>query len=305
MTEAVTDRETRCGFVALIGAPNAGKSTLLNQMVGGKVAIVTHKVQTTRSRLRGITSAGASQIIFVDTPGIFEPRRKLDQAMVEAAWSGSDDADMTVLMVDARSGRTEDVDKILAKLSLLKHPAVLALNKTDVAQRENLLKLAAELNEAGAFDETFMISAETGDGVEDLKAHLAEHMPSGPWLYPEDQMADVPLRQMAAEVTREKVFLRLHEELPYASTVETEQWKELRDGSVRIEQVLFVERESQRKIALGKSGQTIKAIGSAAREELQELLQRKVHLFVFVKVRERWGQDPERFQQIGLDFPKS
>ena len=305
MTEAGTDPHTRCGFVALIGAPNAGKSTLLNQMVGGKVAIVTHKVQTTRSRLRGITSAGASQIIFVDTPGIFEPRRKLDEAMVEAAWSGSDDADVTVLMVDARSGRTGEVDRILEKLSLLKRPAVLVLNKTDVAQRENLLKLAAELNEAGAFGETFMISAETGDGVEDLKVHLAEHMPAGPWLYPEDQMADIPLRQMAAEVTREKVFLRLHEELPYASTVETEQWKELRDGSVRIEQVLFVERESQRKIALGKSGQTIKAIGSAAREELQELLQRKVHLFVFVKVRERWGQDPERFQQIGLDFPKA
>lgn len=305
MTEADAGPQTRCGFVALIGAPNAGKSTLLNQMVGGKVAIVTHKVQTTRSRLRGITSAGASQIIFVDTPGIFEPRRKLDEAMVEAAWSGSDDADVTVLMVDARSGRTEEVDRILEKLSLLKRPAVLVLNKTDVAQRESLLKLAAELNEAGAFGETFMISAETGDGVEDLKAHLAEHMPAGPWLYPEDQMADIPLRQMAAEVTREKVFLRLHEELPYASTVETEQWKELRDGSVRIEQVLFVERESQRKIALGKSGQTIKAIGSAAREELQELLQRKVHLFVFVKVRERWGQDPERFQQIGLDFPKA
>ena len=304
MGEAATNQPTRCGFVALIGATNAGKSTLLNHMVGGKVAIVTHKVQTTRARLRGITSAGASQIIFVDTPGIFQPRRKLDEAMVEAAWTGSDDADVTVLMVDARTGRTKDVDKILTKLAVLKRPAVLALNKTDVAERENLLKLATELNEAVSFDGTFMISAETGDGVEDLKTHLSERMPVSPWLYPEDQMADVPLRQMAAEITREKVFLRLHEELPYASTVETEQWKELRDGSVRIEQVLYVERESQRKIALGKSGQTIKAIGSAAREELQGLLERKVHLFVFVKVRERWGQDPERFQQIGLNFPK-
>ncbi len=304
MGEAATNQPTRCGFVALIGATNAGKSTLLNHMVGGKVAIVTHKVQTTRARLRGITSAGASQIIFVDTPGIFQPRRKLDEAMVEAAWTGSDDADVTVLMVDARTGRTKDVDKILTKLAVLKRPAVLALNKTDVAERENLLKLATELNEAVSFDGTFMISAETGDGVEDLKTHLSERMPVSPWLYPEDQMADVPLRQMAAEITREKVFLRLHEELPYASTVETEQWKDLRDGSVRIEQVLYVERESQRKIALGKSGQTIKAIGSAAREELQGLLERKVHLFVFVKVRERWGQDPERFQQIGLNFPK-
>ncbi len=305
MTEPATDNPPRCGFVALIGAPNAGKSTLLNQMVGGKVAIVTHKVQTTRARLRGITSVGACQIIFVDTPGIFQPRRKLDEAMVEAAWSGSSDADVTVLMVDARTGRSKEVDKILTKLALLKRNAVLVLNKTDVADRENLLKLATDLNEAAPFGETFMISAETGDGVGDLKAHLAERMPVSPWLYPEDQMADVPLRQMAAEITREKVFLRLHEELPYASTVETEQWKELRDGSVRIEQVLFVERESQRKIALGKSGQTIKAIGSAAREELQQLLERKVHLFVFVKVRERWGQDPERFHQIGLDFPKA
>ena len=295
----------KCGFVALIGAPNAGKSTLLNRMVGGKVAIVTHKVQTTRARLRGITVEGASQIIFVDTPGIFEPRRKLDEAMVEAAWSGASDADVTVLLVDARAGASDEVTDILAKIGQLNRPAVLALNKTDVAERATLLELAATLNENASFAETFMISAETGDGVSDLKAFLASSMPQGPWLYPEDQMADVPLRQMAAEITREKVFLRLHEELPYASTVETEQWKELRDGSVRIEQVLFVERESQRKIALGKGGQTIKAIGKAAREELQELLDRKVHLFVFVKVREKWGQDPERFEQIGLDFPDS
>ena len=304
----MTDPEAvspRCGFVALIGAPNAGKSTLLNQLVGGKVAIVTHKVQTTRSRLRGIAAEDESQIIFIDTPGIFQPKRKLDEAMVEAAWSGASDADITVLMVDARSGLNEETEAIVRGVSNAKLSVVLALNKTDVADRAALLELSARLNSEADFERTFMISAETGDGVADLKTYLASRMPSGPWLYPEDQMADVPLRQMAAEITREKVFLRLHEELPYASTVETEQWKELRDGSVRIEQVLFVERESQRKIALGKKGQTIKAIGQAAREELQDLLGLKVHLFLFVKVREKWGQDPERYLQMGLEFPKS
>ncbi len=305
MSETASQNLPRCGFVALIGAPNAGKSTLLNQMVGGKVAIVTHKVQTTRARLRGITSEGVSQLVFVDTPGIFQPRRKLDEAMVEAAWTGATDADVTVLLVDARTGLTEDVAAILKKLRHLTKPAVLVLNKTDIAERAALLELAETLNAQVPFGMTFMISAETGDGVGDLKAYLAERMPHSPWLYPDDQMADVPLRQMAAEITREKVLLRLHEEIPYASTVETEQWKELRDGSVRIEQVLFVERESQRKIALGKGGQTIKAIGKAAREELQELLGIKVHLFLFVKVRRKWGQDPERFEQIGLDFPKA
>jgi GTP-binding protein Era len=304
MADAPVHVPQRCGFVALIGAPNAGKSTLLNKMVGGKVAIVTHKVQTTRARLRGIASEGESQIIFVDTPGIFQPRRKLDEAMVEAAWSGASDADVTALLVDARVGHSEEVAEILQKLKRLATPCVLVLNKTDVAERIALLELAEALNDEVAFEQTFMISAETGDGVADVKLYLANRMPTGLWLYPADQMADVPLRQMAAEITREKVFLRLHEELPYASTVETEQWKELRDGSVRIEQVLFVERESQRKIALGKGGQTIKAIGKAAREELQLLLETKVHLFLFVKVREKWGQDPERFEQIGLDFPK-
>lgn len=301
-TETVS---TRCGFVALIGAPNAGKSTLLNQMVGGKVAIVTHKVQTTRARLRGITVEDESQIIFVDTPGIFSPRRKLDVAMVDAAWGGAAEADLTVLLVDAAGRHLADTEAILAGLKEASITPVLALNKIDCAPRDTLLEQTAQLNERLSFAETFMISAQTGDGVQDLRRYLAKLMPPGPWLYPEDQMADVPLRQMAAEITREKVFLRLHEELPYASTVETEQWKELKDGAVRIEQVLFVERESQRKIALGKGGRTIKAIGTAAREEMQDLLGVKVHLFLFVKVRERWGQDPERYFQMGLEYPKS
>lgn len=305
MSEAPASPPSRCGFVALIGAPNAGKSTLLNQLVGGKVAIVSHKVQTTRARLRGIAALEESQIIFVDTPGIFAPRRKLDEAMVDAAWSGVSDADVTVLLVDARSGLTDEVKAIVEQLGSAVADTVLALNKTDVADREVLLELARTLNQPLAFAETFMISAETGDGVADLKTYLAGRMPEGPWLYPEDQMADVPLRQMASEITREKIYQRLHQELPYASTVETESWKEQRDGSVRIEQVVFVERESQRKIALGKGGQTIKAIGKAAREELQDLLGCKVHLFLFVKVREKWGQDPERYLQMGLDFPKS
>jgi len=305
MTEETQAALIRCGFVALIGAPNAGKSTLLNQMVGGKVAIVTHKVQTTRSRLRGITAEDQSQIIFVDTPGIFAPRRKLDEAMVEAAWSGASDADVTVLLVDARGGLTEEVQAILDGLVKARLSAVLALNKTDVAKRDDLLVLAETFNARMSFEQTFMISAETGDGVADLRQYLATRMPVSPWLYPEDQMADVPLRQMAAEVTREKVFLRLHQELPYASTVEIESWKELRDKSIRISQVLYVERESQRKIALGKQGQTIKAIGKAAREELQELLGVKVHLFLFVKVRENWGRDPERFEHMGLEYPKT
>lgn len=295
----------KCGFIALIGAPNAGKSTLLNQMVGGKVAIVTHKVQTTRARLRGIAVEGPAQLIFIDTPGIFEPRRKLDEAMVEAAWGGAEEADVTVLLVDAASDQMSETDAIVERLRDASVKPVLALNKIDCTPRDRLLELAARLNERIEFAETFMISAQSGDGVSDLRSYLAARMPDGPWLYPEDQMADFPLRQMAAEVTREKVFLRLHDELPYASTVETEQWKELKDGSVRIEQVLYVERESQRKIALGKNGRTIKAIGTAAREELQELLDTKVHLFLFVKVREKWGQDPERYAHMGLDYPGS
>ena len=305
MTDAPQTPVQRCGIVALIGAPNAGKSTLLNRIVGSKVAIVTHKVQTTRSRLRGIAMEGRSQIIFVDTPGIFRPKRKLDEAMVEAAWSGADDADVVVLLIDARKGVGEEEQEILDALAKTRRKVTLALNKVDTVERSSLLEIAAKCNELLGFEETFMISALNGSGVDDLRRHLAERMPQGPWLYPEDQLADVPLRHMAAEITREKVFLRLHQELPYASTVETETWKELRDGSVRVEQVLYVERDSQKKIALGKNGQTIKAIGSAAREELQELLGHKVHLFLFVKVREKWGQDPERFESMGLNFPKS
>jgi GTP-binding protein Era len=290
--------------VALIGAPNAGKSTLLNRLVGSKVAIVTRKVQTTRAILRGIAIEDAAQIIFVDTPGIFSPKRKLDRAMVEAAWSGAADADAIVLLVDSQYGLDEDTRRIVEGLGERAGKAILALNKIDAVKRERLLALAQSLNDCFAFDRTFMISALDGSGVDDLKNYLADRMPDGPWLYPPDQLADVPLRYMAAEVTREKLFERLHDELPYASTVETEQWKELRDGSVRIEQTIFVERQSQKKIVLGHKGQTVKAIGQAARLDLQTLLDKTVHLFLFVKVRERWGEDPERFRMMGLDFPR-
>jgi len=300
--------ETRCGFVAIIGAPNAGKSTLLNALVGSKVAIVTHKVQTTRSRIRGIAIEGQAQIIFVDTPGIFKPKRRLDRAMVEAAWGGAGDADLIVVMVDTERGRTADVDRVLEGLRDQGRKAILVLNKTDALVsekgREKLLKLASDLDATGLFTDTFMISALTGDGVADLKMHIAERMPKGAWHYPEDQAADVPLRSLAAEVTREKLFLRLHDELPYELTVETEQWEHKKDGSIRIQQVIYVQRESQRKIALGAGGQTIKTVGQLARAELEEMLGTKVHLFLFVKVRENWGEDRERYREMGLDFPK-
>jgi GTP-binding protein Era len=292
---------SRCGFAAIIGAPNAGKSTLINQLAGYKVAIVSRKVQTTRSRLRAILAEGSSQIILVDTPGIFAPRRRLDEAMVEAAWSGAGDADVVLLLVDARGGITEEVEGILRKLSEDRTRAVLALNKIDLVRRESLLELAGRLNTAFPFAETFMISAASGEGVDRLRASLAQMMPEGPWLYPEDQIADVPMRFMAAEITREKIYERLHQELPYASTVETESWEERPDGSVRIEQVIFVERENQRKIVLGKGGQAIKEIGRLAREELQVLLERRVHLFLFVKVRANWSTDPERLRAMGLE----
>ena len=295
---------SRCGFVAIIGAPNAGKSTLLNQLVGSKVAIVTHKVQTTRARIRGIAMEGDTQIVFVDTPGIFKPKRRLDRAMVEAAWGGAGDADLIVLMVDMENGRDEDVTRIVDGLKSQGRKAILVLNKVDAAPREKLLKTAAALNETGIFTETFMISALKGDGVADLKKYIAGLMPPGPWHYPEDQAADVPLRSLAAEVTREKLFLRLHDELPYSLTVETESWEQKKDGSIRIAQVIFVERESQKKIALGKGGQTIKTVGQLAREELEEMLGCRVHLFLFVKVRENWGDDRERYREMGLDFPK-
>ena len=296
--------QTSCGFIALIGAPNAGKSTLLNALVGSKVSIISHKVQTTRALIRGITIEGHSQLIFVDTPGIFSPRRRLDRAMVTTAWSGAHDADLVVVLIDARKGLDEEADQILKRLSEVKAPKLLVLNKIDLVAKDLLLKLASEANRTANFEATFMISALTGDGVADLKAWLAGRVPAGPWLYPPDQMSDAPLRQLAAEITREKLFNRLHQELPYQATVETESWKELRDGSVRVEQTIYVERESQRKIVLGKGGQTIKAIGEAARKEIAEIVEAKIHLFLFVKVREGWGEDPERYRAMGLEFPK-
>ena len=295
---------TRCGFVALIGAPNAGKSTLINALVGMKVSIVSRKVQTTRNLVRGIAIEGEAQIVFVDTPGIFQPRRRLDRAMVTSAWSGAGDADAVCLLIDVRRGVGEEEEAILARLADLRGPKLLILNKIDVIERSRLLALAASLNERLSFERTFMISALTGDGVADLRAALGRTMPAGPWLYPEDQVSDAPLRSLAAEVTREKLFERLHEELPYHSTVETDTWQERPDGSVRIEQTVFVERESQRKIVLGKGGQTIKAIGQAARREIADIAEVNVHLFLFVKVRENWGDDPARYREMGLEFPR-
>jgi GTP-binding protein Era len=302
--EPAVASSTSCGIVALIGAPNAGKSTLLNALVGAKISIVTPKVQTTRALIRGITVEGASQLIFVDTPGIFAPRRRLDRAMVGTAWGSAQDADIVVLLIDSRKGVEEDDEAILRGLADVRAKKVLVLNKVDLVEKGKLLPQAQALNERAAFAETFMISALSGDGVADLKRWLAAQVPAGPWLYPEDQMSDAPLRQLAAEITREKLYLRLHQELPYRSTVETDVWKELRDGSVRIEQTIYVERESQRKIVLGKGGQTIKAIGAAARKDIAQAVEQPVHLFLFVKVREGWGDDPERYREMGLEFPK-
>jgi GTPase len=291
---------TRCGFCAIIGAPNAGKSTLVNALAGAKVSIVSHKVQTTRARLRAIVVMGESQIIFVDTPGIFKPKRRLDEAMVEGAWAGAAEADAVILQCDVRRGLDDEAFAILDGLKKNGIAAFLALNKIDLVKPEALLELAAKFNEAFAFRETFMISALNGSGVGKLRERLASLMPEGPWLYAEDQIADVPLRFLAAETTREKLYERLHEELPYASTVETENWEERKDGSVRIDQVIYVERESQRKIVLGKGGQTIKVLGQAACLELEKAFERRVHLFLFVKVRENWAKDPERLRAMGL-----
>jgi GTP-binding protein Era len=296
--------DTHCGFVALIGAPNAGKSTLLNTFVGSKVTIVSHKVQTTRALVRGIALEGRAQLIFVDTPGIFAPKRRLDRAMVTTAWSGAHDADAVAVLIDARKGLDEEAEAILMGLAEVRKPKLLLLNKIDLVEREKLLALAKAANERVAFAATFMISALTGDGVNDAKRWLAEKMPPGPWLYPPEQMSDAPLRQLAAEITREKLFHRLHQELPYQSTVETESWKELRDGSIRIEQTIYVERESQRKIVLGKGGTAIKKIGAEARKEIAEIAEKPVHLFLFVKVRENWSDDPERYREMGLEFPR-
>jgi GTP-binding protein Era len=297
-------QEPRCAFVALIGAPNAGKSTLLNALVGSKIAIVSHKVQTTRTLVRGITAESSAQLVFIDTPGIFQPKRRLERAMVTTAWGGARDADLVGVLIDARKGLDNEADALLARLSEVQQAKVLILNKVDVAEKAKLLTLAQAANQRAAFAATFMLSALTGDGVADLKKWLAEHAPAGPWHYPADQMSDAPLRSLAAEITREKLFLRLHQELPYQSTVETETWKELKDGSVRIEQTIYVERESQRKIVLGKAGQTIKAIGAEARREIAEIAEAPVHLFLFVKVREGWSEDPERYREMGLEFPK-
>lgn len=295
---------TRCGFVALLGAPNAGKSTLTNQLVGSKVSIVSHKVQTTRAIVRGIALEGASQIILVDTPGIFAPKRRLERAMVSTAWTSASDADLVALLVDANRGLDADIEALLAPLAQVKRPRALILNKIDLIRRDTLLGLAAALTEKLSFERVFMVSAMNGNGVEDVRRWFAETVPAGPWLYPEDQISDAPMRMLAAEITREKLFLRLHDELPYRSTVETESWKELKDKSVRIEQTIFVERESQRKIVLGKAGATIKAISSESRAELSEIVEVPVHLFLFVKVRENWADDPERYREMGLEFPR-
>ena len=301
--ETVADRRTRSGFVALIGAPNAGKSTLINQMVGAKVSIVTHKVQTTRAIVRGVATHGDAQIVFVDTPGIFKPKRRLDKAMVTTAWGGAKDADLVLVLIDAERGLRGDAETMLENLAGVRQPKVLVLNKVDRVKPELLLKLTAQANERANFERTFMISALTGSGCGDLLDWLAQRLPEGPWYYPEDQISDMQMRQLAAEITREKLYLRLHQELPYSSTVETEKWEEKKDGSVRIEQVIYVERDSQKAIVLGHKGETIRAIGQASRKEIAEILEQPVHLFLFVKVRENWGDDPERYREMGLEFP--
>jgi GTPase len=304
MAEPTQQDATRCGFIALIGAPNVGKSTLVNAIVGSKVTIVSHKVQTTRALVRGIALVGASQLIFVDTPGIFRPKRRLDRAMVNTAWGGAHDADLVAVLIDAQRGIDEEADTILSGLAAVRHPKVAVINKVDLVEKPALLTLAKTLSERVSFDAVFMVSALKGGGLDGAKAWLAAHVPPGPWLYPEDQISDAPMRSLAAEITREKLYHRLHQELPYQSTVETTMWTERPDGSVRIEQTIFVERESQRKIVLGKGGQSIKAIGAQARKEIATLIEQPVHLFLFVKVREGWGDDPERYREMGLDFPK-
>jgi len=301
--DKTTPPATRCGFVALIGAPNVGKSTLVNALVGSKVTIVSRKVQTTRALIRGIVVENNAQIILVDTPGIFAPKRRLDRAMVSTAWSGAHDADLVCVLLDAREGLDEEAEAIFAKLANVAHEKILVINKIDLILREKLLALTKAANDRLAFAQTFMVSALSGNGVDDLRRTLAAMVPLGPFHYPEDQMSDAPIRQLAAEITREKIFQKLHQELPYRSTVETDSWTERKDKSVRIEQTIFVERESQRKIVLGKGGATIKSIGADARKEIAEILEQPVHLFLFVKVRENWGEDPDRYREMGLEFP--
>jgi GTP-binding protein Era len=300
----VPSEAMRCGFVALIGAPNAGKSTLINQLVGAKVSIVSRKVQTTRTLVRGIAIKDAAQIIFVDTPGIFTPKRRLERAMVTSAWGGAGDADAIALVLDARKGVDEEAEGIIEGLKNIKQDAFLILNKVDLVERPSLLKLAEDVNTRFAFKETFMVSALTGSGVPKVLERFAALMPMSHWLYPEDQVSDAPLRMLASEITREKLFERLHDELPYRSTVETDQWQERKDGSVRIEQTIFVERETQRMIVLGKGGQQIRIIGELARKEIGLEIEKTVHLFLHVKVRENWSDDPARYREMGLEFPK-
>jgi GTP-binding protein Era len=298
----MTNNTTRAGFIAVVGAPNVGKSSLINRLVGTKVSIVSPKVQTTRTRVLGICMAGAAQVIFIDTPGIFQPRRRLDRAMVAAAWGGAGDADHVLLLVDAARGIDDNTRDIIDKLRGSGRRAVLAINKVDIVKKPDLLALTATLQDPDLFTKTFMISATSGDGVNDLLAYLAGLLPAGPWLFPEDQVSDMPERLLAAEITREKLYLELHQELPYATTVETESWEHKPDGSIRISQVVYVERDTQKAIVLGKGGRQIKRIGVKARQELQEILDTNVHLFVFVKVREKWGDDPERYRDWDLDF---
>ena len=296
------DTPTRCGFFAVVGAPNVGKSTLINRAVGTKVSIVSPKVQTTRTRVLGICLEDKAQLIFIDTPGIFAPRRRLDRAMVSAAWDGAADADTIVLLVDASRGIDGDTRRIIDRLKNQKATAILVLNKVDIVKKPDLLKMSGTLNDEGLFTDTFMISAEKGDGVRDFLSFLSQQAPAGPWHFPEDQISDMPQRLLAAEITREQLYRQLHQELPYAATVETESWEEQDDSSVRIGQVIYVERPSQKGIVLGKGGKRIKSLGETARLELEEIFEQRIHLFLFVKVREKWGDDPERYRDWGLDF---
>lgn len=300
--DSTTENQTRCGFVALIGAPNAGKSTITNNFVGSKVSIVSPKVQTTRTLVKGIGICENTQIIFIDTPGIFKPKRRLDRAMVASAWNGVGDADITVLVVDAKRGFDDETQSIVAKLNKSQKEAVLVLNKVDLVQKEKLLELSLRINNAGKFSETFMVSALTGQHIEDFYKYLATTLPLSPWYYPEDQISDMPLKLLTAEIVREKLFMFLHQELPYALTVEPELWERREDGSIRVEITIFVERDSQKIIVLGKGGSMIKRIGQAARSEIQELLEERIHLFLFVKVRENWGDDPARYASWNLNY---
>lgn len=302
MNDVLKSGDKTCGFVALVGAPNAGKSTLLNALVGSKIAIVTHKVQTTRSRLVGVAVHDDAQMIFVDTPGIFTARKRLERAMVAAAWEGANDADIVILLVDCTHKIDDSTRTIAEGLKQSSKKTILALNKIDIVKRDTLLAMAQELNDLGDFEETLMISAKTENGLPDMRDKIASFLPKGPWLYPEDHLTDITERVLASEITREKFFERFHEELPYAATIETERWKDLKDGSVRIEQVIYVERDSQKIIVIGKGGKGLKTIGKLAREELEELLGRKVHLFIFVKVRKGWSDDKERYRSMGLDW---